>query len=426
MFFLYKILTNFFYPFFVIIIWLRKFLKKEHSLRYKEKIFASYFNVKRNKDSKLIWFHAASVGEVKSILPIIDKLNQTQLKINFLLTTVTLSSANLAGEELKGIKNIQHRFFPLDISFLIKKFLKSWSPDAIFLVDSEIWPNLIMSARENKIPISIINARITSKTFKRWKLFPKTAEKIFNSFDLCLSSNQETMEFLSHFKMKNIFYTGNIKLVSKTSQFKIKNVNQKFLSENKFWLAASTHKGEEIFCLKTHLKIKENHKNIITIIAPRHINRILEIKKKCDNFNLTSQILNKDDLILENKEIILINSFGVLPSFFNYAKSVFVGKSLIESLKQEGGQSPIEAAKLGCFIYHGKYVYNFQEIYKILHQNNISKEISSYDELANLIIKDFMKTKEKEKSLKLFNDLGEKIFSETMKQINNFLSNGVK
>ena len=113
----------------------------------------------------------------------------------------------------------------------------------------------------------------------------------------------------------------------------------------------------------------------------------------------------------------MINSFGVLPSFFNYAKSVFIGKSLIESLKQEGGQSPIEAAKLGCFIYHGKYVYNFQEIYKILHQNNISKEISSYDELANLIIKDFMKTKEKEKSLKLFNDLGDKFqFEQSMRQ----------
>ena len=141
---LYRVFSYLIYPFLVIVIYYRKKINKEHSQRYKEKIFVSHFNVKkRRQDFKLIWFHAASVGEFKSILPIVQKLNETYNKIDILITTTTLSSCNLASFELKKFKNVEHRFFPLDVNFLIEKFLSSWKPDRIFLVDSEIWPNLI-------------------------------------------------------------------------------------------------------------------------------------------------------------------------------------------------------------------------------------------------------------------------------------------
>ena len=147
---LYRILTTFFYPIFVLIIFYRKLIKKEDQKRYKEKIFFKNFNIKRKKDSRLIWFHAASIGELKSILPIIKILNQTQNSLEFLITTTTLSSANLAKDELKKFDNMHHRFIPIDSPFLIKKFLNSWKPNTIFLVDSEIWPNLILEAKKIK------------------------------------------------------------------------------------------------------------------------------------------------------------------------------------------------------------------------------------------------------------------------------------
>ena len=135
---IYRILTNILYPLLILIIYFRKILKKEDPIRYKEKIFSSHFRVERKKDSKLIWFHAASVGEFKSILPIIKELISLNKNLEFLITTTTLSSSYLAKEELERIDGVCHRFIPIDVNFLIKKFLILWKPDIIFLVDSLI------------------------------------------------------------------------------------------------------------------------------------------------------------------------------------------------------------------------------------------------------------------------------------------------
>ena len=152
---LYRILTLFFFPLIILIVYFRKLIGKEDQKRYKEKIFSSNFDIKEKENrSNLIWFHAASIGEMKSILPIIEELNKHNQNLNFLLTTVTLSSANIAKFELVNFKNVTHRFFPVDVEFLMKKFLELWKPDFIFFVDSEIWPNLILSAKKKKIPLA--------------------------------------------------------------------------------------------------------------------------------------------------------------------------------------------------------------------------------------------------------------------------------
>ena len=422
MIFVYRFLTTIFYPFLIILIYIRKLQKKEHKVRFREKIFSSYFNILRKKNFKLVWFHAASIGEMKSILPIIKEINKRKSNFEFLITTITLSSSNLAETEFKQFDNVQHRFFPLDVAFLIKSFLKKWKPDFIFLVDSEIWPNLIINAKKNKIPLAIINARITRKSSKRWLRFPNTAQRIFKNIDLCLSSNKETHEFFLRFN-KSVL-TGNIKLISK-NYLKIKeNLNEKRLIRKKIWLAASTHKNEESFCLKAHIKLKKEFDNLITIIAPRHIVRSNEIKKICNSLNLKSQILNEDDLISEENEIIIINSFGNLDQFFKIAKSVFIGKSLNPELKDQGGQSPIDAATLGCKIYHGPYIYNFKEIYEILKINKITEEIKTFDELADKIKIDLsIQSKNHDKFRQIMISLKQDTLNKTMREVNNFLFN---
>ena len=175
------------------------------------------------------------------------------------------------------------------------------------------------------------------------------------------------------------------------------------------------------------MSLKEKYKNLITIVAPRHIHRVQKIKKLCDSYNLDSQILNKDDFISENKEIIIINSFGVLNDYFKYAKSVFIGKSTIKKLENVGGQNPIDAAKLGCKVYHGPYVYNFKEVYEILEKNNISKKINTSAELYNNLIKDLDNRLKKDDQISNFiNGLGQKTLAGTIKEINNFLLNEIK
>ena len=420
---LYEVLTVIIYPFLVLLILFRKIIKKEDPKRYREKIFTSYFNVKRNK-SKLIWFHAASIGEFKSILPVVENLNKNAKNLEFLITTITLSSSILAKQDLKKFNNVYHRFLPVDVGFIINKFIDLWKPNIIFLVDSEIWPNLILKAKKEKISIGIINARITSKTFRRWMLFPRTSKRIFSSFGLCLTSNLETKKYLLKLKVKKINFLGNIKLID---EYKNKNNIKYFPSLKRFWFAASTHKGEEEICLKTHLKVKERYKNLITIIAPRHIDRVNEIELLCKNLNLDHQILNKNQVILKKKEIIIINYFGGLYDFFRLSKSVFIGKSIISKLKNDSGQNPIEAAKLGCKIYHGPYVYNFKEIYEILESKKITNRINNYLDLSNALIKDLKSPKKiNVKPLPYINNLGKKTLTDTMREINNFVFNEIK
>tara|TARA_B100002019_G_C21266011_1_gene599477 strand:- start:178 stop:1461 length:1284 start_codon:yes stop_codon:yes gene_type:complete len=424
MLFVYRIISNLLYPLLFIYLEFRKIKKKEDPDKYKQKILSSHFNVTKKSDSKLIWFQAASIGEFKSILPIINQLNIKDKKLKFLITTTTLSSGNLAKIELEKLDNVEHRYFPFDVNFLINKFLREWKPDRIFLVDSEIWPNLILNARDLKIPISIINARLTPKSFNRWMLIQNVAKKIFSILDLCICSSSETKEYLEKLSVKNIYYKGNIKFIDQVIEKKINNINEEFLSNKKFWFAASTHKNEEFICLDAHINLKKKFKNIVTIIAPRHIERTNEIMQLSQKLNLNVQILNKNEIINKDKEIIIINYFGDLLSFYKFSKSVFIGKSMVKKLKNSGGQNPIEAARLNCKIYHGPYVSNFLEIYEILNKNNISKKITNSKELSDNLINDLLsQIKQKEAMSIKIKEIGQKTLNDTMRLVNNFIYN---
>ena len=423
---LYQAISFLIYPLLILIILIRSYLGKEDPKRFKEKIFVNHFNVKR-KYYKLIWFHAASVGELQSIIPIIKELSKKNKNLEFLITTVTLSSSNLAKQEFKKLKNVYHRFFPIDVVFIIEKFILSWKPNIIILVDSEIWPNLILKAEENKIPIGIINARITSKTYKRWMLFPSVAKKIFGLLNFCLASSKESKSYLLKLKVKKVKFLGNLKFANNLIKKNLNKINDKFLSSNKYWLGASTHKSEEMLCLKTHLELKKKFNKITTIIAPRHINRTEEIKNICLDFKLKFQILEKNQLISKNKEIILVNFFGGLSNFYKYTTSVFIGKSTIKKLKDDSGQNPLDAARFGCKIYHGPYVYNFREIYNFLEKKNSAKKINDHKDLTANLVKD-LKTVNKSYNRPALdiNKLGKKMLTNTIKELNSFLFNAIK
>lgn len=424
---LYRILTILIYPLLFIFLYYRKIIKKEDPIKFKEKILPSCFKVERKAKSKLIWFHAASIGEYKSILPIIERLKRNNQNLAVLITTTTLSSGNLAKKELKKFVNVEHRYLPFDVPFLIDRFFYLWKPNRVFLVDSEIWPNLILTAKKYNIPIALINGRLTAKSFNKWIRFPNVAKKIFNFFDLCLCSNNETKNYLNKLNVKNTFFKGNIKFISRVNFEKIYNINKNILLRKKTWFAASIHEGEDIFCLKTHLNLKKKFNDIITIVAPRHINNTKKIQRLFEKSGLKTQILSENEKILEDKEIIIINYFGALQNFFKYTKSVFMGKSMIEKFKNDGGQNPIEAAKLNCKIYHGPYIYNFSEIYKLLDKKKISYEIKNYKELSHKLELDLTNPiKKSNRVVDPISVLGEKTLIDTMKLVDEFLNHDNK
>ena len=175
---------------------------------------------------------------------------------------------------------------------------------------------------------------------------------------------------------------------------------------------------------KTHLLLKKNYKNILTIIAPRHIERSRNIEVLCKKYTLKVQILNANERINPENEIIILNSFGILTSYFKFAKSVFIGKSTVKKLINESGQNPLEAAKLKCKIYHGPYVYNFKEIYEILNKNKISLEVKDHKELSTYLKKDLdFDGEQNDKISNTINELSNKILIKTLKDIKNFISN---
>ena len=419
MLFFYRLLTFLLFPLLVLLIYFRKLIKKEHKVRYREKIFSSSFFSNRNFSNELYWFHAASIGEITSIIPLIKKLNQNNKNLDFLITTVTLSSANLVEKELRNYNNITHRFFPLDINHLVGKFLDTWKPNLVCFVDSEIWPNFLMEIKNRNIPLALINGRITTKTFNKWKKFKSFAKLIFNNFDVCLVSNLNTEKNLKNLKVKNIKNYGNLKFCVPIAS---KNINQKDVANlNKFktWCAASTHNGEELFCFKTHLEVKKRFKNLLTIIIPRHIHRVNYIEKLSKKFKLKSQVLNENDTINSNIEVLIINSFGSLQKYFSYCSNVFIGKSMLKKLKFVGGQNPIEAAKNGCKIFHGPFVYNFEEIYRLLKSYNITEQVENYNDLTKKLIENLKKEEKTEsKKIEKLDLYGQKVLQKTILELN--------
>ena len=257
MYFWYKFLTYLFYPVAPIYLYFRKLRKKEDHIRYKEKL--SKINISRN-DGFLIWIHVASVGEAMSILPIIESFVEEKEINKILLTSITVSSGKVLDKRFSQNKKVVHQFLPLDIPILTIKFLEHWKPNLSIFIDSEVWPNLIYQISKKEIPLILVNARISKKSFERWKVAANFAEQIFGKFDLCIASNKESESFLKILGAKNVKNYGNLKF-SQTKENFSKKLDSYFLEKiktRKIWCAASTHHAEEVFCAKTHLKIKKN------------------------------------------------------------------------------------------------------------------------------------------------------------------------
>ena len=421
MYYWYKFFTYLFYPFAPIYLYFRKLRKKEDSSRYKEKL--SKIKTLRG-EGFLIWFHVASVGEAMSILPLIENCVEEQKINKILVTSITLSSGKILEKRFnQNVKTI-HQFLPLDIPILTNKFLEHWRPNLSIFIDSEIWPNLISQINKKNIPLLLLNARITKKTFNRWKFLLNFSKRIFEKFDLCIASNKQSENFLKILGAKNIKNYGNLKFSNIKTNLNNK-LDSAFLNKiknRKIWCAASTHPTEEILCAKSHLKIKESYNNILTIIIPRHIDRVKKINKELTNLNLKVVLFNKLDQLNIDTDILLIDSYGEVLKFYNISKYVFLGKSLVKSLIKDSGQNPIEPARLGCKIFHGPNVSNFFEIYEYLNTLGVTKEINNSDELSLSLIEEFKYDNAKNDMIvEKIENYGQNILNNTVKELKKYI-----
>ena len=414
MLFFYRIAINLIVLFSPLIIFFRLLIKKEDPIRFKEKF--CFFSKKKIK-KKLIWFHGASVGEILSILPLVEKLEKNRNINQILITSNTLSSSKILSN-LKLKKTI-HQFFPIDTNYLTKKFLDYWDPSLAIFIDSEIWPNMLIAIKKKSVPLMLLNARITKKTFKKWNLFNASAKNLFEKFDICLTSNLKSKKYLKILGAKKIKFIGNLKFsqTERNEDYLDHNL-KKFFSTKKIWCASSTHNTEENICGLAHKKLKKRYKNLLTIIIPRHIERTTYIVDQMKKMNLKVHKDNSKNKINKDTDIYLVNSYGRTKSFFRICKTVFLGGSIIS----HGGQNPLEATRYGCKILHGPNIWNFDEIYGLLNKHNVSKQINNLNQMTYNIDKIF-RNKNNSKNIKsIIKNLGNKILSSTIKELNFFIN----
>ena len=352
-----------------------------------------------------------------SIIPLVEKFENDRKIDQILITSSTLSSAKVFQKF--NFKKTFHQFFPIDTNFISKSFLNYWKPSLAIFIDSEIWPNMLINLKRRSIPTVLLNARITYKSFKKWKIFKSFAKEIFQCFTKALVCNKETFRYLRYFELKKIKFIGNLKF-SENKKEKI-NIPQKinhFFSNKIFWCAGSTHRGEELLCIKTHLELKKYYKNFVSIIIPRHINRKFELINMFKENNLNFHCHSWKKNISNDVEIYLVDSYGESSLFYKICKTVFMGGSLIK----HGGQNPLEASRLGCKIIHGPYINNFKDIYKLLQELKISELARTNNKLTTFVKANIRKKQNSSLIIKKIEKRGIKIKELTLKELNQELA----
>ena len=418
MFFLYQIfivLLIILSPFIIIF---RIIKKKEHPIRFKEKFCLSS---KERKAGHLVWFHGSSVGELVSIVPLIYQLEKNKSINQILITSSTLSSVQIF-KKFKFKKTV-HQFFPIDFMFFSYKFLNYWKPTIAIFIESEIWPSIFKSLDKKDIPLLLLNARITKKTFRKWHSIKKISNSIFNNISVAYPQNEETFKYLKKLNVSIIKKNGNLKFAN-NNNIKQDRLNKKLLKNlnlKTIWCASSTHQGEEILCSKAHSILKKKHKNLLTIIIPRHIHRVNKIVNEIKSLNLNVVLHSSGQKNLKNTDIYLVDTYGETKKFYQAANIVFMGKSL--TIK--GGQNPLEPTSFGSTVLYGPNVENFKDTYKFLDTLNIAHKVSGLNSLTNLLNKLILKPKNKKNYLKI-EKIGKKILNKTKDEINRLLDDEIK
>ncbi len=381
MFALYRQVTRIFGFLLSFILFKRKINGKESPTRYIEK---KAIITKTRPNGKLLWIHGASVGESQSALVLVKKILGKTPDINILVTTGTLTSAQLMEKQLPS--NAFHQFYPLDRPKWVRRFLNHWKPDTILWMESELWPNMLHEIKKDSIPAILVNARLSPKSFKIWQRFPKFAKKVLTTFDKILCQTDEYRKNFDDLGASNTVTTDNLKYSSAPLSYDLGNFKKlkNSTANRKIWLYASTHEGEEEIAHIIHKKLAKRIPNLLTIIVPRHPERRDNIKQKCASFNLNACYRGtKKELPSNDHDIYIADTLGELGLFYALSPIAVIGRSL--SNDGGGGHNPIEAAQLDCAVIHGVNIQNLQQIYDEMDNDGAAIKVENSDQLYETI-----------------------------------------
>ncbi len=338
---------------------------------------------KPRPDGKLIWIHGASVGESLSILPLIERLHELLPHCHFLVTSGTITSAQLMAERLPECAT--HQYVPVDHPTYVNNFLDHWKPDIGLFVESEIWPNLISLTKTRNIPMALINGRMSPKSYKNWLQRRDAIAQMLKSFSVIMGQDTQNAQRLAELARRPVPMLGNLKMAAPKLPVdeEKRAVFSKHIQARPHWLAASTHEGEEEAILDVHQRVARKFPDLFTFIVPRHPNRGKEVAQLAEAKNITYALRSTGQAITPQTSVYIADTMGELGIFYRLSDISFVGGSLVEI----GGHNPLEPARLGSAILYGPHIFNFEDVYKAMRGSGGTALVRNERDLAASLIR---------------------------------------
>ncbi|MBD8892989.1 3-deoxy-D-manno-octulosonic acid transferase [Roseibium litorale] len=327
----------------------------------------------------LVWIHAASVGETNSVLPLIGEL--TARGATVLLTTVTLTSAELAAQRLPD--GALHQFIPYDNPVFLRRFLDHWSPDLALTVESEVWPAAFDALKQRRIPFVLINGRLSAKSARNWSFIRSAGAYVFGCLDLCLAQSEADGKRLKALGCRRVEVPGNLKFDAEPPSAPAGEQAEisRQIGGRPRWLAALTHPGEDEVVLTAHLTLLEERPDLLLLLAPRHPARADDVAAMVRAKGLGLARRSLGEPILPQTQVYLGDTLGEMGLLYGVSGVAFLGGSFADV----GGHNPVEAAALDTVIVSGPKVPNARPVYRSLWEAGASLRLEEPEELAGAI-----------------------------------------
>lgn len=373
----YKIITSLSGPFLHLLLKWREWNGKEDSARLNERRGIAS---RVRPEGDLIWIHAASVGEAQSALILIEKLSLHNPDMHFLVTSGTKTSATLMANRL--LHNAFHQYVPLDHPKWVERFINHWSPNLVLWMESELWPNMLLTLNNKNIPAILLNARLSDRSFKRWSYLKTSAAKILNAFNVILCQTEKDQHRFQTLGAQDVHITDNLKYSAAPLPVNDIDLNNltKAIKSRPTWLYASTHDGEEELAARLHSELTETIPDLLTIIVPRHPERRDHIVTTLETMGLTVTSRGGDKIMPTPKtDIYVADTLGELGLFYSLSPIAMIGRSF--SRDGGGGHNPIEAAQLSCAVLTGPNVQYQTQLFEDMLAHNAVKQVQNEEEL---------------------------------------------
>ncbi|MGH6860958.1 MAG: lipid IV(A) 3-deoxy-D-manno-octulosonic acid transferase [Phyllobacterium sp.] len=327
----------------------------------------------------LVWVHAASVGETSAVTPLVEAI--VEMGIHVVLTTGTVTSAKMVQERLGD--RVIHQYVPLDLKPAVDRFLTHWQPDLAVICESEIWPMTILELGTRRVPQVLVNGRLSDRSFAAWHKRASIAEALFENLAHVVAQSDIDGERFRALGARPVTVSGNLKVdtaIPPVNNAELKAL-QGMIGSRKTWTAISTHQGEEEIVAQVHHMLKARHRDLLTVLVPRHPDRAAEIAAEIEKMGMKVALRSRADAIVPDTDIYIGDTIGDMGLYLRLAEIAFVGRSLTA----QGGQNPLEPAMLKAAILSGRNVQNFRDSYQRLIKNGGAKLVRDKDMLAGAV-----------------------------------------